>query len=440
MNRPVSDLELKDAIRELAPRVETSTFCEELGERCAKKKPGRHRGRRFRLVAIGAVVVVMLTGASLGLIIGLGYLRGPQSVIVLSDDVMSPGTVSQGPSGPYGSPANTLSGTKAELWTEIQRIRQGVASGELVFDWPSSEAASGVLTSDPMLMLDSLEQELLGPDVTAYLRDSADEALALRTKVWATPGVARLEFVNKEEALARLKNSFSDNPEILEGLDDNPLPASLEIWLSDYTQAAFLADELRGRPEVEEVAASMRDDAYWIERLDYLRSLTRPSDSTNTGATRDSAETGSETTTTYGAALTGDDPPPSSTTTIMGDVGPRLTWGEMAILDGRTIKVEQPVEAPDETGAPSGFTVAYSMVTITNTGSEPLICVAAEFSLEGNSSGSTGHAGPKKMMAGHVVLDRVTLQPGESVTAAVRFCVKQGDHPVKVRLGTQFST
>jgi hypothetical protein len=137
--------------------------------------------------------------------------------------------------------------------------------------------------------------------------------------------------------------------------------------------------------------------------------------------------------------------------------GPRLRWGEEAVLDGRTIKVEQPVEAPDETikveqpvhapdetGAPSGFVlvyVAYSLVTITNTGSEPLTCAAGEFLLMGNSSGgSGGHSGPEKTLAGHEVLDLVTLQPGESVTAAVRFSLKQGDHPVKVLLGTRDST
>jgi len=148
----------------------------------------------------------------------------------------------------------------------------------------------------------------------------------------------------------------------------------------------------------------------------------------------------SKTTTTYGVAPTTDDPPLSSTTTITGAVGPRLSWGEEAILDGRTIKVEQPVEAPDETGAPSGFVLVYSLVTITNTGSEPLTCAAAEFSLDGNSSGSTGIGGLEKTLAGHEVLDLVTLQPGESVKVAVRFCVKQGDHPVKVRLGTRSST
>lgn len=75
-------------------------------------------------------------------------------------------------------------------------------------------------------------------------------------------------------------------------------------------------------------------------------------------------------------------------------VGPRLAWGEEVLLDGRTIKVERPVEAPDEKEAAGGMGVdassvlvaAYSLVTITNTGSEPLTCVAQEFSLMGKQA------------------------------------------------------
>jgi hypothetical protein len=230
MKRPTSDPELRDAIRQLAPGVDTSTFCRELQERCAGKKQRRYRSRGLRLVAIGAAVVVALAAVSAGLVTGLSHLRGTQSVIVFTD------------------------------------------------------------------------------------------------------------------------------------------------------------------------------------------------------------------------APTTDAPSLSSTTTIMG-VGPRLAWGEEAILDGRTIKVEQPVEVSDETvevpagsHAPSVRLVAYSLVTITNTGSEPLTCAAQEFFLMGKSSGSTGDWDRgEKTLAGHEVLHVVTLRPGESVEVTVCFGLSQGDHPVKVLLGTRDS-
>jgi len=267
MNRPAGDPELRDAIRELAPGVDTSAFCRELGEKCAMKKPGPKRGRRLRPLVIGVAVVVALAGVSAGLVAGLGFLRGPQPVIVFTDDTLSPAS---------GIGPTTLTGAKAELWAEIQRIRQGVASGEVTLDRPPSEATQGALPSDPMLMLDSLEQSLLRPDLTMYLSDSAGEATALRSEISAMPGVAKLEFVSKDEALQKLKEDYADNPEIFESLHDNPLPASLEVWLADYTQAGSFADQFRDRPEVDEVTVYAKDDAYWIERLDYLRSLTRP--------------------------------------------------------------------------------------------------------------------------------------------------------------------
>jgi|WetSurMetagenome_2_1015567.scaffolds.fasta_scaffold18781_4 hypothetical protein len=249
MKIPTSDPELRDAIRQLAPGVDTSTFCRELQERCAGKKQSRYRRRRLRLVVIGAAVVVALAAVSAGLVTGLSYLRGTQSVIVFTD-----GATTEGPS---------------------------LSSTTTVMDTPTTDA--------PSLF---------------------------------------------------------------------------------------------------------------------------------------------------------------STTTTMG-VGPRLAWGEEAVLEGRTIMVERPVEAPDEAvelsgelgvGASSAYVAVYGLVTITNTGSEPLTCSSGEFFLMGKSSGSSGTGAPEKTLAGHEVLDIVTLQPGESVKAPVRFVLKEGDHPVKVLLGTRDAT
>lgn len=84
-------------------------------------------------------------------------------------------------------------------------------------------------------------------------------------------------------------------------------------------------------------------------------------------------------------------------------------------------------------------------MTITNTGSEPLTCAAAEFYLVGNNSsgssgsGSSGIGPQEKTLAEYEVLDLATLQPGEWTTRTVLFQLKQGDHPAKVLLGKRLS-
>jgi hypothetical protein len=134
-------------------------------------------------------------------------------------------------------------------------------------------------------------------------------------------------------------------------------------------------------------------------------------------------------------------PSVSSATVTTGDTGPKLKWGDVARLSGREVKIEKPVEKPQETGLGPGSMVVYALVTITNTGAETIDYATSEFSLDGNSSGSTGIATLDGTIDGLPVLaSRGTLSPGGSVTAAVCFGLSKGDVPVKVRLGTQFST
>ncbi len=166
-----------------------------------------------------------------------------------------------------------LTGDRAELQAEIERIREGMESGTLVFDWYPPGITAGDLPSDPIIFLDMLEQSLADPDVTLYLLEDAGDAPDLRAELAAMPEVARLLFVSNEEALAQMKEEYKDTPEIFSALEKNPLPACLEIWLTDYMKAASFADQLRDRPEVDEIRASGMDYAQWTAQL---RSLTHP--------------------------------------------------------------------------------------------------------------------------------------------------------------------
>lgn len=69
--------------------------------------------------------------------------------------------------------------------------------------------------------------------------------------------VDRIFYVSKEEALQRLKTQLKDQDDILEGLENNPLPASFEIKLRPKFQnlesAKILAQRLENIEGIDEV-------------------------------------------------------------------------------------------------------------------------------------------------------------------------------------------
>ncbi len=69
--------------------------------------------------------------------------------------------------------------------------------------------------------------------ITAYLQEtiSSEQAKVLRSKVADWPEVEGITYISKEQALARFRSQLREYAGILEGLKENPLPASLELTL-----------------------------------------------------------------------------------------------------------------------------------------------------------------------------------------------------------------
>lgn len=69
--------------------------------------------------------------------------------------------------------------------------------------------------------------------ITAYLQEtiSPEQAEVLRSKVADWPEVEGITYISKEQALARFRSQLLEYAGILEGLKENPLPASLELTL-----------------------------------------------------------------------------------------------------------------------------------------------------------------------------------------------------------------
>ena len=147
--------------------------------------------------------------------------------------------------------------------------------------WPSAAAISTValavfplgllwmVASNMAAFLESLESEL---HITAFLHPEAELGAARRLadRAAALHSVATVEIVTREEALRRFRARIG-NPELLEALDDNPLPISLEIRLSPGRRGAEDFGEVRAAigalPEVESAVGG----AAWVRS--YERAL-----------------------------------------------------------------------------------------------------------------------------------------------------------------------
>lgn len=109
--------------------------------------------------------------------------------------------------------------------------------------------------------------------VTAYLEEDLDERKQreLAAAAEALEGVASVEFVSKEAALARFEEGVGSRLGIRDVLEGNPLPASLELRLREEAQSGegvrSVAEVLGSLPGVAEVGQGQQ----WVEG--YARAL-----------------------------------------------------------------------------------------------------------------------------------------------------------------------
>lgn len=125
------------------------------------------------------------------------------------------------------------------------------------------------------LLLHNMEDLLddFGRDlhVTAYLEDGLTDAEVSRLAavLLTVEGVESVRPVSKDEALARFKDGMG--ADLLDGLEENPLPASIEIQLvpEQRTPAGMriVGESIRGLPGIDDLGSGQD----WVEG--YLRAL-----------------------------------------------------------------------------------------------------------------------------------------------------------------------
>ena len=105
--------------------------------------------------------------------------------------------------------------------------------------------------------------------VTAYLKDhlTQENIRDIEEQIRQQPAVVGIQFTSKEEALQELQNRLQGQVGILQGLGENPLPASFDIKLKVTYQTPEavkgLVQELKLISGVEEV----QDGLDWLNRF-----------------------------------------------------------------------------------------------------------------------------------------------------------------------------
>jgi cell division transport system permease protein len=112
----------------------------------------------------------------------------------------------------------------------------------------------------------SLQDEI---KVVAYLEDglSADQVTDLQAKMKQGREVDSIDYLSKEDALADFREQFPSESYLLQGLGDNPLPASLVVTMAPEFRSSDSVSRWADRVRVMPGIAQVQYNQAWIESL-----------------------------------------------------------------------------------------------------------------------------------------------------------------------------
>lgn len=116
--------------------------------------------------------------------------------------------------------------------------------------------------------------------ITAFVADDAnqDDIQSMMDEIQGYEGVESVSFTDKDQALENFRQSTS-SPEIVDQLDgQNPLPASIDIQLSEAQSVTDIANQILANPEFANICDNPDDPSdslnYGQKTVDKLFSLT----------------------------------------------------------------------------------------------------------------------------------------------------------------------
>ena len=102
-------------------------------------------------------------------------------------------------------------------------------------------------------MVEDVKQQF--DSIQLYLRDDVEneQILAIKSRLEGVEGIRELEFESKETALEKMREKWGDQAFLLEGLESNPLPNSIIIYVKDIAYSDSIVEEISGIGGIEEV-------------------------------------------------------------------------------------------------------------------------------------------------------------------------------------------
>jgi len=121
-----------------------------------------------------------------------------------------------------------------------------------------------------------IEEQGSSLTMSVYFKDNPDESEldSVTDKLLQYPEVTIREFISKRDAMRNLKKRMSDKAGILDGLEENPLPASLEIVFSPG-EVADSSRQLKKELEMLEPVDEVQYSNEWVEKVQAVMGAVR---------------------------------------------------------------------------------------------------------------------------------------------------------------------
>ena len=120
----------------------------------------------------------------------------------------------------------------------------------------------------------SLREQVM---VTVYLQGNltGEEIRGIEERIQQDPAVGTVLFTSKEEALREFQKRLQGQAGILQGLGENPLPASFDIKLKPTYQTSEAVKQLASSLKLIKGVEEVQDGLDWLDRFTFFAGVAR---------------------------------------------------------------------------------------------------------------------------------------------------------------------